>query len=424
MSTKVDVAIIGAGPYGLSLAAYLSAAGIEFRIFGKSMSSWKWNMPPGMLLKSHPWSSSLYDPMSSFTLRQFCAEQKIHYHDLLMPLPVETFAAYGEAFQSRFVPNVEDKTLVGCDLTPQGLRIKFDDGDTLVARHVVVAVGIVPFRSVPAVLDRLPAENVSHSCDYGSLKQFGSRNVLVLGSGSSAIDLAALLHEQGASVSLVARATKLVFHDAPAKKRTLVRRLAYPVVRPFLYPGSGIGSGWVLKACADAPYLFHTLPEPLRLRLVKTLLGPSGGPFMKDRILGKFSLFLGRGVEAAEVRSGKVHLTLTSHDGKKETLEADHLIAATGYKIDLGRLTFLNPRLIAQIRSVEATPILSANYETSIPGLHFIGVTSANSFGPVNRFVFGAIHPSRRLTRYLTRALTGRSIGFSKASTYATVTRH
>src|SRR5262249_38030092 len=145
MTKAVDVAIIGAGPYGLSLAAHLSLYGTEFRIFGVPMESWKTGMPPGMLLKSTPWASRLYDPEGHFTVRQFCAEREAPYHDSLMALPLESFIAYGEAFQRRYVPDVERKKLTSLSKAPDGFSALFDDGEIVNARHVVIAVGVHPF---------------------------------------------------------------------------------------------------------------------------------------------------------------------------------------------------------------------------------------------------------------------------------------
>ena len=119
-SSSVDVAIIGAGPYGLSLAAHLRARNVEHRTFGESMGSWKNNMPPGMLLKSYPWASDLSDPRSEFTVKSFCTEQALPYHDELMPLPLSRFVDYGEAFQARYVPAVERKTLLSLEPVASG----------------------------------------------------------------------------------------------------------------------------------------------------------------------------------------------------------------------------------------------------------------------------------------------------------------
>jgi hypothetical protein len=395
----IDLVIIGAGPYGLSLAAYLRAAGLEFRIFGRTMESWKVGMPPGMLLKSYPWSSSLYDPASTFTLRQFCAERDIPYDDSLMPLPLETFVEYGDAFQARLVPHLEQKMVARLEPNHPGFRAIFDDGEVVTTNQIVIAVGVHPFKYVPPILDHLPPEALSHSGDYGTLHAFRGKEVIVLGSGASAIDSAVLLHEAGASVSLVGRSAELRFAVPPRQHRALLRRLAYPLWR-LAYPDSGIGAGWLLKACADAPWLIHALPERWRLHIVRTTLGPLGGSSMKTRLLGKLPVLSGRKLTSAETFGDKVRVHFTTSDGAQETLQADHIVAATGYKIDLNRLTFLDPRILARIRTVQNAPVLSTNYESSVRGLYFIGGASANSFGPVARFAFGAIHPSRRLTRH------------------------
>jgi thioredoxin reductase len=149
-----------------------------------------------------------------------------------------------------------------------------------------------------------------------------------------------------------------------------------------------------LKICADAPWLTRLLPESYRLRLA-TVPGPLGGAFMKDRVIGKVPLFLGHVVTGAEVSASSVRLRTETRDGAKGILHVDHVLAATGYKIDLDRLSFLSADLRAGIRRLGGAPDLSPKYESSVPGLYFIGPVAANSYGPVARFVFGALHPAR-----------------------------
>jgi hypothetical protein len=393
MNTSIDVAIIGAGPYGLSVAAHLRARNVEFRIFGKLMECWKENMPSGMLLKSYPWASNLYDPDSHFTVKRFCAEQGAPYHDALMALALESFVAYGEAFQQRFVPNVERKKLIALEQTSRGFLATFEDHERVRARAVVLAIGLHAFKQVPLGFSHLSADVLSHSADCGRLDKFHGKQVIVLGAGASATDLAALLHEQGTAVSVVARTDEVRFACLP-RLRSLLERI--------VEPNCGIGAGWVMKACSDAPWLIRMLPERQRLRLAK-LPGPLGAAFMRDRVVGEVPLLVGRHVAAAERYGSRIRLRVLKGDGAKELLQADHVIAATGFKIDLGKLSFLDPRLRTGIRCSNGEPVLSAAYESSVPGLHFIGPVSAASFGPVARFVFGAVYPSRRLASYLSR---------------------
>jgi cation diffusion facilitator CzcD-associated flavoprotein CzcO len=149
---ELDVAIIGAGPYALSIAAHLSAAGVENRVFGSPMAFWRDHMPPGMCLKSYGDSSSLFDPKSSFTLAHYCREKGIAYHPSLVPVKLETFVAYGEAFREQFVPGVEPKQLVELASAPGGHELTFDDGVRVIARRVIVAIGVLPYRYVPPEL--------------------------------------------------------------------------------------------------------------------------------------------------------------------------------------------------------------------------------------------------------------------------------
>jgi thioredoxin reductase len=396
-SSSIDVAIIGAGPYGLSLSAHLRARDVEHRVFGEPMGSWKNNMPADMLLKSYPWASNLSDPGSEFTVKGFCTDQALPYHDELMPLPLNRFIEYGQAFQTRYAPNVDRKVLIALEPGQGGFCAHFDDGEMVRARRVVVAVGLHPFRHLPREAEHLPSDLCSHSGEYGSLEPLDGKEVIVVGSGSSATDLAALLGERGVSVSLVGRRPLLQFACRP-RQRTLYERTTAPM--------SGIGNGWFLWACAKYPQMIRLLPEDVRVRAANTrALGPLGGAFVKDRVVGKVPLWLGHAIRRAETRNGRVVLDLVDAGGKRHSLRGDHVIFATGYKVDVGRLGFLNERLLHQTHLVERAPQLSANYETSVKGLHFIGPAAANSFGPVCRFVYGTHHPARNLARYLSAIL-------------------
>src|SRR5437660_9471446 len=121
--------IVGAGPYGLSIAAHLRYHGISFRIFGRPMDSWRAHMPKGMMLKSDGFASNISDPNSDYTLRQFCTERGIEYGDTVIPIRLDTFCAYGLAFRDRMVPDLEDKLVVSIDHASDGYVLKIDDGE-------------------------------------------------------------------------------------------------------------------------------------------------------------------------------------------------------------------------------------------------------------------------------------------------------
>jgi thioredoxin reductase len=392
----VDTAIIGAGPYGLSIAAHLKARGVEYRIFGSPMHTWRTHMPKGMLLKSDGFASCLYDPDSSFTLGRYCQEQGIPYADLGLPVRLETFSSYGQEFQKRLVPELEDKLVVSMRRSLAGFDIHLEGGELVTARKIVAAVGISHFEYVPPVLSALPDELVTHSSRHTTFDRFKGRDVTVVGAGASALDVAALLHQAGASVQLVARKPVVTFHNPPGPiPRPLMERLRSPT--------TGLGPGWRSLFCTRAPLVFHAMPQWFRLEVVRRHLGPAAGWFVKDMVIGHVAFHLGFNVAEANVQNGRVQLRLASSDGAQQTLVTDHVIAGTGYQVDLRRLAFLNAKLLAEVRSVDNAPVLSRNFESSVPGLYFVGTTSANSFGPMARFAYGARFTAKRLSQCLAR---------------------
>jgi cation diffusion facilitator CzcD-associated flavoprotein CzcO len=393
----LDTAIIGAGPYGLSIAAHFRASGIPFRIFGRPMDSWVNHMPKGMMLKSDGFASNIYDPENAFTLGKFCAQRGIEYSDAGVPVKLDTFSAYGLAFRQKMLPELEEKLVVGLERAPQGFLLRLDSGETLTARRVVLAIGITHFEYTPESLAHLPSEFLSHSFRHTNPSKFNGRSVVVIGGGSSAIDIAAELHQAGADVQLIARRTALKFHSTPTGKP----RSSWQRIR---HPQSGLGPGLRSRFFSDAPGLFHYLPENLRLKIVERTLGPSAGWFVKDK-MAQVHCLLGSTLRKVELQNGKVHLNLLAADGTDREVVTEHVIAATGYKVDLDRLGFLSGEIRSKIKTVKGSPILSSAFESSVPGIYFAGLAAASSFGPVMRFAFGAGFAARRLTQTMTKAL-------------------
>ena len=405
----LELAIVGAGPYGLSIAAHFRHQGIPFRIFGRTMDSWLNHMPKGMMLKSDGFASNIYDPENAFTLHKFCAERHIEYADAGLPVRLETFSAYGLSFRDRMVPELEDKLVTSVDRLSDGFRLQLEDGETFQARRVVLAVGITHFEYVPDTLSHLSAEFFSHSARHKEVEPLRGRSVVVIGGGASALDLAGLLKEAGANVELVSRSEELKFHSHPTgKPRSWWNQLRHPQ--------SGLGPGLRSRFYADAPNVFHYLPERIRLDVVRRALGPSGGWFIRDKVMGKVPLHLGCAPQGAEVRNGKVHLRVRARDGSEREIVTEHVIAATGYKVDLERLQFLTPETRSKLKVLKRAPILSPTFESSVPGLYFAGVAAANSFGPVMRFAFGAGFAARTLTRALAKGILKNSVSVSVPS--------
>lgn len=390
----VPITIIGAGPFGLSVAAYLRGYGIPFRIIGSPMQSWLKHMPNGMLLKSTGYSSTLYDPDQSFTIARYCKERGIPHEHVGLPVKVETFSAYGLAFQKALVPEVEDTTLVQLSRDHRGFMLELADGRSFTSERVVLGIGLDSFRNIPGELSGLPPELVTHSAAHNDLTKFRGQDVAVIGGGSSAIDTAVLLHEAGARPVLIVRKPKIEFGIDEPLHRPLLKRLHRPM--------SGIGPGWKNRLCADAPWAFRYLPDHVRTRTVSEFLGPSGGWFMKQRTDPVPQLFNCE-LKSASETNGRLQLRLSTGDGTERNLTVDHAIAATGYRPDVHRLPFLSTDILRQMHLLRNTPRLSAHFESSVPGLYFIGPISANTFGPVMRFAVGADFTSRRLSKHLAR---------------------
>ena len=389
MLQTTDVAIVGAGPYGLSIAAHLSHLGVPYRIFGKPMETWLTHMPRGMHLKSDGFASNVYHPEGRLTLGQYCRERRLPYADTGLPVPLDTFCGYGLSFQQQFVSTLEQKLVTAIDRNASGFALKLDSGETLAARRVIVATGISHFSYVPPSIEGLPRTFVSHSSQHADLTPFRGSDVVVLGRGASAVDVAALLQEAGANARLVARNPVLGLNRPPS----LIQRLRAP--------RTGLGPSWKSWFFSNFATVFHHLPEGRRLKWVQSHLGPAGCWFMAEGI-GRVPQLLGYTPVGAQVVGNRVRLELTTDGGRhRHTIEANHVIAATGYRPSLDRLTFIQPSLRASINSLVNTPILSSHFQSSVAGLYFVGPVAANSFGPLMRFAFGADYAARRISRHL-----------------------
>jgi thioredoxin reductase len=392
---KCEIAVIGAGPFGLSIAAHLSARKVPFRIFGKAMETWASRMPKGMMLKSDGFATSLYDPGRRFSYGKYCKDHGIPYADLGLPPTAESFVEYGRAFQKEIVDNLEDRTVTAIAPRDGGYLLKFETGPDCLARFVVVATGIGYFGNIPPVLSELPRTLISHGSDHHDLSGFRGRKVAVVGAGASAADLAGLLHVAGADTHMLCR-RPIGFGEKMRLPRTLYERIRWPT--------TVIGPNWRSLIFVKLPLVFHSLPLDKRLKLTSTHLGASPGYFTKDMILGKVTLHQGVEPTGATATGDGVEVHLVNRSsGEESRFQADHVICATGYRSALSRLPFLDDKLLSKIDAVEDTPVLNTSFESSVPGLFFVGALSAPSFGPVVRFACGAQFTAARVARRLAR---------------------
>jgi thioredoxin reductase len=407
---KVENVIVGAGPYGLSIAAHFRALGIENIVIGQPMSSWRNNMPSGMILKSEPFASTLSDPQRCHTLERFCSLRDRAYRHIGNPLSIADFLEYAQWFQQQIRIEVMDATLIDLRQSNNGFELALADGGVIWARRVILATGYLPFKRIPPVLNGLPSELLSHSSEHQDLAQFARKDVTIVGCGQSALELAVMLHERGANVRLLARADRVAWGSEPNLSRSMLRRL--------IYPDAGIGPGWRSVIVSELPRVFRRLPLQARHRYVTRSWGPAGAWWLLERARDRFPLLTSHSIAHVAERSGKLVLAVQNRE-KTVTFETDHAIAATGYRVDLDRIQYLCAGLRAKIKTYEGAPILDRALQSSSAGLHFVGVASAQSFGPVMRFVYGAKHAAAFLTAHLSKDLPRRSAAVEAAKNAA-----
>jgi FAD-dependent urate hydroxylase len=389
-----DIVIIGAGPYGLSIAAHLRAAKQPFQIFGNPLESWRAFMPAGMILKSERFASNLWDPARQFTLQRYCESHRVPYQSVGSPLSLELFLKYAEWFRQQAVGEIQNKKVVRLALrVAGGFELTLEDGSHLTSRRVVLATGHMAFRRLPTQLSDLTEPLVMHSTRMEEVKAYAGCDVTIIGAGQSALETAALLHESGARVRLVARTSRLEW-NARSRPRALAQRI--------LAPDAGIASGWKSYAISELPRVFRWyFPAGKRHRFVAGSYGPSGAWWLRNRVESHIETWLNTELESAAVAEGGVSLRVR-RAGTVHEVRANRVIAATGFEIDIDRLDYLEPALRANIaRESGGIPALSSHFESSIPGLFVVGVASSPVFGPIMRFMYGAKHVAPTLARRL-----------------------
>lgn len=379
---QVEVAIIGAGPYGLSAAAHLKARGLEVRVFGEPMEFWANKMPEGMLLRSPRVASNISDPNHMYTLEGYEASAKI---SPAAPLPLSTFVEYGRWFRHHLGSALDQRMIAHVEQDSSTFLLTMDDGETIRALRVVVATGIGPFRKIPAVFKDLPPLHVSHCYEGRDVKRFAGQRVVVIGAGQSSLESAALLHEAGAEVELIVRKDSLRWIG----KHKWLHQLG--AISRMLYSEHDVGPVGISRLVAY-PRLVSRIPLKIRDKIRTRAVKPGGSQWLPAR-LAVVKTTTGQSVCRASTVGDEVALTLD--DGSER--RADHVLLGTGYQVDLARYDFLPPDLTHKVQQFGGYPKLSSGFLSSVPGLHFIGATAARSFGPLLYFVAGTEFASRHL---------------------------
>jgi cation diffusion facilitator CzcD-associated flavoprotein CzcO len=382
-----DVVVIGAGPYGLSVAAHLRARDLRPRVFGHVMSFWEHQMPRGMLVRSAGGASSISDPGGSLSLDAYEAE---HSQPFSRPLPGEEFARYGRWFQANGVPDLDGRLILTVEKHASGFACATEDGERLVARRVVLATGLRCFAERPSQFEELDDDRVVHSMEVTEPDRFAGRSVAIIGSGQSAVETAALVHEAGADVELIARAPLIRWLGRGER----IRRIN-PIVRRILYAPTDVGPAGLSRIVA-LPELFRRLPIVPRERIAYRSIRPAATGWLIDRT-ADVKMSLGRQVTRALPDGAGVRLTLDDCS----TRQVDHVILGTGYRVDIAKEPLIGELLRRELHLHAGYPVLRPGFESSIAGLHFLGAYSAWSFGPIMRFVAGTQFTSRAVAGHI-----------------------
>jgi len=393
---KCDVVIVGAGPYGLSAAAHLrESKGLDIRLFGEPMSFWERYMPQGMLLRS-PWAGShIADPENRLTLDTY---RRLKGNlGLAYPIPVTDFINYGHWFHQQTATPADRRKVVLTETDTGGYRLTLEDGEVVLARRVVIAGGIQPFAYRPPMFERVPASLVTHTSEHRDFSNFRNKEVMVIGAGQSAFETAAFLHEVGASVEVLIRNPSLHWLRHNTWKHA--KAIAW-----MFYGRADVGPAGI-SLFVQRPNWFRRLPRKVQSWWGKRAIRPAVSQRL-EICVRDIPIHTGRFVAQARVEGERLRVRL--NDGSERVV--DHVVLGTGYRVNVALYPFLSSELLNNLELVDGYPRLDAGFESSLPGLHFLGAPAAWSFGPLMRFVAGTEFAAPALSRRILDATKSRQV--------------
>jgi cation diffusion facilitator CzcD-associated flavoprotein CzcO len=346
-----------------------------------------------MFLKSEPYGSDFSTPTRGYEMATFA---KLHglddYRDRVGPLSRERLVEYGDWFTRELVPDIRDITVTSVTQDGGGFKVEFAEESPMLARSVIIATGLMPYMHIPEVLSGLPSELLTHTSEHQHFDQFRGKRVVVIGGGQSGLQTGALLHEAGADAQVIVRKQNVEWDEQIAQEIGWLDYLLRPPVK--------LCEGW---GCVfyDSPTAFRLLPESVRINRARTQFGPAGAWWLRDRVEGVVDVLTGHPLKSAAPKGSGVRLEL---DGPERSfVEADHVIAGTGFRIDVSRLPFMSEGIVAGLRTAVGCAVVDKAGESSVPGLYFTGAHTMTSLGPGARFISGTHHSSARLAGSVAR---------------------
>jgi FAD-dependent urate hydroxylase len=356
---ETDLLIIGAGPFGLALAAQAEHDRIEHLIVGKPMEFWRRNMPNGMFLRSA--SDWHLDPLDVHTIDAFLRSQGKTASDV-EPLSLEFYLSYAEWFQQQKKIQPLPVYIQRLDHTNSDFVLTAD-GERFHAHRVVIAPGFKHFPHIPDELHaKLPQGRFQHTCEFIDFSEAENKRFLIIGGRQSAFEWAALLLDAGAaSVHLSHR------HPSPA-----FAEADWAWVTP-LVDGMVKNPNWFRRLSqAEREAVIHRQWAEGRLKIE---------PWLEPR-LNDARVTVWPNTELVScIEDGNGGLTATLTNG--ETFVIDLVVLATGYRVDVARLPLLAAgNILERLETRNGFPVLDDHLETSVPGLFITSMPAMQDFGP------------------------------------------
>ncbi len=373
--------IIGAGPFGLSMAARAKHLGIDFTMVGKPMEFWKMNMPDGMYLRSAcDWH---LDPENEHTIEKFLSAQNLAAAEV-EPLSKNFYLSYTEWFMEQKQITALPVYIDHLDyINDHHYRATTNEGDIITANNVVIAIGFKYFKHIPPeFLNILPESTYSHTCDFTDMKKMQGKRCLMLGGRQSAFEWTALLTEAGADTIHISHR-----HQSPAF----------------------IAADWswvnlLVDNMADEPGWFRNLAEKEKDSVTERLWAEGRlkiEPWLETRVM-KYNVKLWPLTQVADCKklsNGELEVVFDN----SITIIVDHIILATGYKVMIQHVPFLREgNVLSKLAIQNNYPVLDEHFQTNLPGLFITSMPAAQDFGPF----FGFTIAVRTSAKLIGKALT------------------
>ena len=367
MTRDTNLLIIGAGPFGLAMAAYAQHLNMDYLVVGKFMEFWKSHMPKGLILRSAcDWH---LDPVGIHTAENYLQTKGLTPQEV-EPLSLEFYLSYADWFQQQKGFNILPAYVQRLDCSNSGFEATLDDGETLRANNVLLAIGFRYFKNIPPELaEILPAGSFSHTCDLVDFAGFKEKRCLVIGGRQSAFEWAALLNEAGATAFHVSHR-----HETPEFK-----------------PSNWSWVNQMIDEMVASPGWYRNLPSKEKEEVNQRFWAEGRlklEPWLQSRVKKEPIKIWPKSRVAFchKLSTGEFEVTLDTGD-KGDKIAIDHIALATGYRVNMAQVPFLaRGNLLERLETRNGCPVLDERFQSSVPGLFITSMPATQDFGPFLAF--------------------------------------